>query len=270
MKTSKFILLQGAAAALVGAAIPAHAQQADADATTGGVQDIVVTAQKREENMQRVPIAVSAVSTATLGSMQVTTLQALQGAIPNTQIENFSNTPNSAVFTIRGIGVIEPDPYAGNTVSIVVDGVPQFFSMGALLDMYDVDRVEVLRGPQGTLFGANTTGGVVNVSTAKPTGQFGGYIKGNVGNWKRFDVSGAVEVPLVSEKLSLKLAGIHTQREGWVTNVYNGKSMGDKNIDAVRGTLYFTPSVDLDVRLQGEYVAARNGAPVVVNGGADG
>ncbi|TNE37648.1 MAG: TonB-dependent receptor [Sphingomonadales bacterium] len=252
------------------AVTPAYAQDESASAANTGIQDIVVTAQKREQNMQDVPIAVSAVSGEALGSMQVTTLQALQGSIPNTQIAGFANAPNTAVFSIRGIGVIEPDPYAGNTVSIVVDGVPQFFSMGALLDMYDVERVEVLRGPQGTLFGANTTGGVVNVMTARPTGEFGGYVKGNVGNWNRFDVSGSVEMPIVSDVLSLKVAGIHTERDGWVTNIWNGKDMGSKNVDAIRGMLYFTPTPSLSVTLQGEYVAARNGAPVVINGAQPG
>ena len=254
----------------VAAVTPVYAQDESASAANTGIQDIVVTAQKREQNMQDVPIAVSAVSGEALGSMQVTTLQALQGSIPNTQIAGFANAPNTAVFSIRGIGVIEPDPYAGNTVSIVVDGVPQFFSMGALLDMYDVERVEVLRGPQGTLFGANTTGGVVNVMTARPTGEFGGYVKGNVGNWNRFDVSGSVEMPIVSDVLSLKVAGIHTERDGWVTNIWNGKDMGSKNVDAVRGMLYFTPTPSLSVMLQGEYVAARNGAPVVINGAQPG
>ncbi|MGE4409032.1 MAG: TonB-dependent receptor [Sphingobium sp.] len=252
------------------AVTPVYAQDESASAANTGIQDIVVTAQKREQNMQDVPIAVSAVSGEALGSMQVTTLQALQGSIPNTQIAGFANAPNTAVFSIRGIGVIEPDPYAGNTVSIVVDGVPQFFSMGALLDMYDVERVEVLRGPQGTLFGANTTGGVVNVMTARPTGEFGGYVKGNVGNWNRFDVSGSVEMPIVSDVLSLKVAGIHTERDGWVTNIWNGKDMGSKNVDAIRGMLYFTPTPSLSVTLQGEYVAARNGAPVVINGAQPG
>lgn len=241
-----------------------------ADTEVQGIADIIVTAQKKSENLQAVPISVSAIGGEQLGNMQVTTLQALQGSVPNVQIDNFANTPNNAVFTIRGIGVIEPDPYAGNTVSIVVDGVPQFFSMGALLDTYDVDRVEILRGPQGTLFGANTTGGVVNVVTKRPTGDFGGYVKAMVGNYNRVDISGSIEAPIVQDKLSIKVAGIHTQRKGWVTNVWDGSDMGRKNVDAVRGQLYFTPTEDLTVTLQGEYVAARNGAPIVVNGGLPG
>ncbi|MCB1707048.1 MAG: TonB-dependent receptor plug domain-containing protein, partial [Halioglobus sp.] len=194
------------------------------------IADIVVTAQKKEENLQSVPISVSAIAGESLAAAQVTSLQALQNSVPNVQIDNFANTPNNAVFTIRGIGVIEPDPYAGNTVSIVVDGVPQFFSMGALLDTYDIDRIEILRGPQGTLFGANTTGGVVNVVNKQPTGEFGGYVRAMYGNWHRFDINGAIEMPLVEDMLSLRVAGVHTQRHGWVTNVWNGEDMGRKNV----------------------------------------
>lgn len=266
-------LLAGLSLTAVAAAVPqtASAQEAQAeDAPAGGLGEIIVTAQKKSESIQSVPISIAAVSGDQLAAMNVTTLQALQGAVPNVQIDNFANTPNNAVFTIRGIGVIEPDPYAGNTVSIVVDGVPQFFSMGALLDTYDTSRVEILRGPQGTLFGANTTGGVVNVVTNQPTGEFGGYVRGTYGNWNRFDVNASLEAPLVKDVASLKIAGIHTQRDGWTTNVWNGEDMGRKNVDAVRGQLLLTPAPDLRITLQGEYVAARNGAPIVVNGGLPG
>jgi iron complex outermembrane recepter protein len=264
-------LMSGLSAmALLAAPALATAQEAQAEANSGGIGEIIVTAQKRAESIQSVPISIAAVGGEQLAAMNVTTLQALQGSVPNVQIDNFANTPNNAVFTIRGIGVIEPDPYAGNTVSIVVDGVPQFFSMGALLDTYDTGRVEILRGPQGTLFGANTTGGVVNVVTNQPTGEFGGYVRGTYGNWNRFDVNASIEAPLVKDVVSLKVSGIHTQRDGWVTNVWNGEDMGGKNVDAVRGQLRITPNSDLTVTLQAEYVAARNGAPVVVNGGLPG
>lgn len=263
MKRNHARLLIGLSAIALGAT-PTLAQEAE---EYTGIGDIVVTAQKKQENLQSVPISVSAVGEESLTNMQVTSLQSLQGSVPNVQIDNFANTPNNAVFTIRGIGVIEPDPYAGNTVSIVVDGVPQFFSMGALLDTYDVNRVEILRGPQGTLFGANTTGGVVNVVTNRPSGKLGGYVRAMYGNWNRFDVNAAIEVPLVEDKVSIRLSGVHTEREGWVTNVFDGSDMGRKNVNAVRAQLYITPSEDVRITIQGEYVAGRNGAPVVVNGG---
>lgn len=271
MKTNTTPRLLAGLSLLALSANPAFAQDAAAagEADTG-IQEIVVTAQKKAENIQSVPISIAAVGAETLKAYNVTTLQALQGTVPNVQIDNFANTPNNAVFTIRGIGVIEPDPYAGNTVSIVVDGVPQFFSMGALLDTYDTGRVEILRGPQGTLFGANTTGGVVNVVTNQPTGEFGGEVRATYGNWNRVDINGSIEAPIIRDKLSLKVSGIHTQRKGWVTNVWNGEDMGRKNVDAVRGQLLFTPNADLKITLQGEYVGARNGAPIVVNGGLPG
>ncbi|WP_246605122.1 TonB-dependent receptor [Aquisediminimonas sediminicola] len=265
MKTMNWKLMAGLS--VIGLSASSFAAMAQDAAATGGIEDIVVTAQKKSENLQSVPISVSAIGGDKIANMNLTSLQGLQGSVPNVQIDNFANTPQSAVFNIRGIGVIEPDPYAGNTVGIVVDGVPQFFSMGALLDTYDVDRVEILRGPQGTLFGANTTGGVVNVVTKRPSGEFGGYVKGTYGNWNRFDLSAAFDAPIVQDKLALRVAGIHSQRDGWVTNTFNGKSMGDKNLDAVRATLVYTPDSDLKITLQGEHVATRNGAPVVVNGG---
>ncbi len=248
----------------------AHAQDAAtpaaADAPAGGLEEIVVTAQKRVENLQSVPIAVSAVSGNTIEDLHAVTLQGLQGKVPNIQLNNFSNTPNSAVITIRGIGVIEPDPYAGNTVSIVVDGVPQFFSMGALVDLYDIGRVEVLRGPQGTLFGANTTGGVVNIVTEQPTGEFGGKAQVSYGNYNRLDASVALNVPIVDDVLAGKVVVSHHGRDGWTTNVVDGTDMGSRNVTILRGYLKYTPSANFDATLIGEYDRSRNGAPIVING----
>ncbi|MFA7440532.1 MAG: TonB-dependent receptor [Sphingomonadaceae bacterium] len=246
---------------------PALAQDAPA---AGGLQDIVVTAQKRAESLQSVPISVSAVTGEMVDNLHATTLQGLQGHVPNIQINTFTNTPNSAVFTIRGIGVIEPDPFAGNTVSIVQDGVPQYFSMGALLDLFDVDRIEILRGPQGTLFGANTTGGVVQVTTAQPTGEFGGKAEVTFGNYDRIDIKAAVDIPLVDELLAGKIAVMHTGRDGFYTNIMDGSDMGSRNVTALRGYLRYTPTADLDITLSGEYGRARNGSPVVVSGSVPG
>lgn len=234
-----------------------------------GLDEIVVTAQKRSENLQSVPISVSAVTAAVIENARANSLQGLQGVVPAVQINSFSNTPNTAVFTIRGIGVIDPDPYAGNTVSIVVDGVPQYFSFGALLDLYDIERVEVLRGPQGTLFGANTTGGVVNVITRQPTGELGGRAELSYGNYDRVDVNGSLDFP-VGDRVSGKLAVSHSERDGYVTNVANGKDMGAKDVTMFRGYLKATPSDEVDFTLSGEYVMARNGSPVVVNGAVPG
>ncbi|MDT9600538.1 TonB-dependent receptor [Sphingosinicella rhizophila] len=240
-----------------------------AQADDTGLEEIVVTAQKRSENLQNVPISITALTGESLENIQATSLQALQGSIPNTQINSNANTSQTAVFSIRGIGVVEADPFAGNTVTVVVDGVPSYFSYGALLDLFDVDRVEVLRGPQGTLFGANSTGGVINVVTAQPTGEFGGKVQAVYGNYNRLDLKAAVDFP-VSDVLAGKVAALHTSRDGFYRSIVNGERVGGRNVTALRGYLKLEPSADFDATLIGEYARSRNGTPVVVNGAVPG
>lgn len=242
----------------------AFAQDIDEPQPTAGVRDIVVTAQKREQNLQDVPISVAAVGGDAVRDLNAGTLQGLEGAVPNVEIGTFSNTPNTAVFTIRGIGVIEPDPYAGNTVGIVVDGQPQFFSTGALLDLYDVNRIEVLRGPQGTLFGANTTGGVVNVINNEPVNEFEGRVDALYGNYDQFQIGGVLNVPL-GDTLAARFAVNHNERDGYVTNVVNGEDMGHRNVTLFRASLKYD-SGNFEALLTGEYDRARNGSPIVVAG----
>ncbi|MDR2857002.1 MAG: TonB-dependent receptor [Novosphingobium sp.] len=224
-----------------------------------------MTAQKRAENLQVVPISIAAIGAQAIEDQHATTIQGLQGSIPNVQIGNFSNTPQNAVFTIRGIGVIESDPYAGNTVGVVVDGVPQFFSMGALVDLYDVERIEVLRGPQGTLFGANTTGGVVNIINNQPKNEFGGRFDLSYGNYGHIQAGGVINVP-VTDELAARFVMSHDGRKGWVTNVVNGKDLGKRDVTVFRGALKYSPSSDFTAVLAAEYDRSRNGAPVVVAG----
>jgi iron complex outermembrane recepter protein len=241
-----------------------------ADSDTAVLQEVLVTAQKREENLQQVPIAVSAISADMIESMHADTLQGLQGAVPSIQLNSYVNTPNVAAFFIRGMGTLEADPYAGQTVSIVVDGIPQYFTMGALQDTYDLDRVEVLRGPQGTLFGANTTGGVVNVITRQPTGELGGTLELTGGNYSRFDARGTLDFPIVSGLLAGKVEYNHSQQEGFVTNVYNGHAMGDRDHNDFRAYLKFTPTANFDATLIEEYDRGRDGAPIVISGAVPG
>ena len=263
-----------AAPAAMAQAEPAPAQADPAPARqsveTGGIGEIVVTAQKRSENLQDVPISITALTAEAVDNLHATTLQGLQGAVPNVTISNFTNIPNNAVFYIRGIGVIEVDPFAGNTVSVVQNGVPQYFSYGALLDLFDVERVEVLRGPQGTLFGANTTGGVISVTTAQPTGEFGGKAEVSYGNWNRLDLKAAVDFPIVEDVLAGKVAAMHSSRDGWMTDVVSGKHTGDRSVTALRGYLKFDPSPDFTATLIGEYDKSRHGVAPQANGAVPG
>ncbi len=262
-------LLAGLSLISLSIASSAFAQDAAAvPEQTGGIEEIIVTAQKKAENLQDVPISIAAVTGAAVEAMQAVNLQGLGNSVPNVQINTFSNTPNTAVFTIRGIGVIEPDPYAGNTVGIVVDGVPQYFSMGALLDLFDIDRIEILRGPQGTLFGANTTGGVVNVVNAQPTDKFEGRVKAGYGNYNHLNLQGVINTPL-GEGLAARFGISHDKRQGWITNVVDGSDLGRRNVTIFRGALKYSAG-GFDATLSGEYDRARNGAPVVIAGNLPG
>jgi iron complex outermembrane receptor protein len=235
---------------------------------TGGLDDIIVTAQKRSENLQKVPISVATVSGELVDKLHATSLDGLQTVFPGVQMGRFANQPASAVFNIRGIGVIEPDAYAGNTVSIVLDGVPQFYNYGALLELYDIDRVEVLKGPQGTLFGANTTGGVVNITTAQPTGKYGGKAEITFGNFNRIDIGATVNLPL-SDSLSAKFVAFHTQNDGWVRNVADpDQKLGRRDRSILRAYLKYAPNTNFDATLIGEYSRMRDGGSYNVTGGS--
>ncbi|MFP5456493.1 MAG: TonB-dependent receptor plug domain-containing protein, partial [Alphaproteobacteria bacterium] len=235
-----------ARAALVGTALAgwssiamAQSPAAADEAVTSGVEDIVVTAQKRSENIQRVPIAVTSVSGMALGRAQVRDVQGLANTIPNVQINSFSNSPDSAVFTIRGVGVNDADPYVGTTVSVVVDGVPVGVNTAALLSLFDVERVEVLRGPQDTLFGANTTGGVVNVITKQPTGEFGGEAQIVYGNYNRIDLNAAINFP-ISDALAGKVSVLHTGSDGFFRAYGDNRRLGKRDMTSVRPYLKYT------------------------------
>ncbi len=234
------------------------------------LEEVTVTAEKKVENIQQVPVSVAAFNSRQVEETESTNLEGLQGSVPDVQIGNFSNTPNSAVFNIRGLGVIEPDPYAGNTVTVVMDGVPQYFNMVSLGDLFGIERIDILRGPQGTLFGANTTGGVVDIATKQPTGVYGGELRGTFGNYDRVDIDGSVDFPIVAGLLAGKLDFTHAGSDGYVKNVVNGQSMGDENKNSIRGYLKYTPGDGFDATLILEYDQGRNGAPIVVNGAVPG
>jgi iron complex outermembrane receptor protein len=229
------------------------------------LETIIVTAQKRAENQQTVPISISTVTEKAIEDAHTVNLEALTGSIPDVQIGHFSNNPQSATFGIRGMSVIDPDPYAGQTVTVVVDGVPLVFNMVSLPSLFDIDRIEVLKGPQGTLFGANTIGGVVNIVTAQPTGQYDGKADVSIGNYNRLDGNFAFNFP-ISDTLAGKVTLMHHGQDGYVTNIVTGHSMGDQNDTDGRVYLKWTPSDSFNATLIQEYSQLRDGSPVVVAG----
>lgn len=266
----KSILLATTASCILAAPALAQEENSQDNRATAGIEEIMVTAQKREEGLQSVPISIAAVSGTKMEALHATNLEALQGYIPNVQIQTFANVSHGAVFNIRGMGVIEPDPYAGTTVQVVEDGVPQFFNMTALLDTFDIDRVEVLRGPQGTLFGANSTGGVVQVINRAPTGELGMRAQASIGNYDMLEVKGSLDFPVLKDVLAARVTATHMNRDGFVTNIVDNSKMGSRNRTAVRVQLEFTPNDNFEARLIGSVSRHRDSGEDSVNGAVPG
>ncbi|NHN39242.1 TonB-dependent receptor [Pseudomaricurvus alcaniphilus] len=228
------------------------------------VEEVIVTAQKKEESLQDTPVAVSALTGNMLERTFATDLKAISGQVPSLVVSSVVNVGMTAAMTIRGIGVQEADGFIDPSVGVVLDGVYQGSNTTALLDLFDIEQVEVLRGPQGTLFGANTIGGVVNVKTRQPSEELEGSIKLTGGNYGRRDAAGMINVP-ISETLAARVAMMYKSFDGFYEDHDTGRDLGSQEVLSGRGYLKFTPSGNFDATLQYEYGRGRNGSPPVVN-----
>jgi outer membrane receptor protein involved in Fe transport len=222
------------AAAVTAAAGPAFAQAGNV------IEELVVTAQKREEALQDVPIAVSAFSQQSLEAQKIDGGPNLQTAIPNVTFSKTNFT--SANFQIRGVGSKVVSGASDQGVGVHQNNAPLTANRLFEAEFYDVERVEVLRGPQGTLYGRNATGGVVNVITAKPTDIFEASIRGELGNYNTRRLRGMVNLPIVEDKMALRVAGSMIKRDGFGENLTTGNDVDDRDLWAMRATLSFNPT----------------------------
>lgn len=262
------LLLSGLSCAAL-ASVQAYAQDASgaesASAPAGGIGEIVVTAQKKAENLQTVPIAVTALTAAALDRTIAPDLKALNGSVPSLVVTNVVNSGLVAAVSIRGIGVQEADGFLDPAVGTVVDGVYQGSNTTALLDLFDIERIEVLRGPQGTIFGANTIGGVINVVTKQPdVNDLAVSGKVTAGNYGRADAMVAVNAPLVEGKLGLRITAMHKGFDGFYRSTVDGKRLGGQNVNAGRIALRYENG-NFDATLASELARGRNDGPIVVN-----
>lgn len=199
---------------------PNPAQDTADGAKTGGLDVVVVRAEKREENLQDTPISISVMNGEGLEARQVYSLVDLgDGAIPSLKVAPFFSRPGALIMNIRGIGVLSDSnqPARDQGVGIYVDGVYLGRPQGLGTALYDVESIEVLKGPQGTLFGRNTEGGAVNITTRKPAGEFGLLAKGGFSSFSGYTAELHVDLPRFAD-LSVKVDGVVTGRNGWVDN----------------------------------------------------
>ncbi len=185
-----------------------------------GLAEVVVTAQKRAQNLQEVPIAVSAVSNAWLEQRSITSIEQLGSLAPNVSIERGGSFTTVSLIAIRGTTTLNPSLTWEPAVGLYFDGVYMGKSQAALFDIADIDRIEILRGPQGTLYGRNTLAGAINIISKKPSGAFGVSAQASYGNFNYRQLKSSVDLPAIGP-LSIKLSGQISRRDGFVDLVPN-------------------------------------------------
>jgi iron complex outermembrane receptor protein len=244
---------------------PAAAPPQNVSEGSALLSDIVVTARKREvgERAQDVPIAITAFSEAQYEAVFAQDLQDLGELAPNVEFEG-STIVGLQNFTIRGMGITGSTPSDAPAVGIFQNGVFWGSNYGALIDTFDIESVEILRGPQGTLFGRNVTGGAVLVRTKRPGNKLGFEVEAVVGSHGRKDVAFAVEGPLIEGVLAGRVTALYRSYDGYFDNLESGKPYGASETNLLRGTFVFTPVDALDVTVIGEhYIEEGDSTPVI-------
>ncbi|MEM1133462.1 MAG: TonB-dependent receptor [Pseudomonadota bacterium] len=268
--------LRGGAAmmafAVMGLSAPAFAQdvppqlQDVAESNEDDDDVIIVTARRREEALIDVPVAVTAFSQDQLRDLQAQDLSGIQGAVPNLNLVQGRGSATSANIFIRGVGQPDALQTFDPAVGVYVDGVFLSRIQGALLTLSDVERVEVLRGPQGTLYGKNTIGGAVNIVSRKPDlDEFQASGDVTYGSFDQFTVNGYVSAPIATDSVALSIAGLYDTRDGIITNPLTGEDFNDRDNLTFRSILRVQPSDSIEISLSGDYTRQRNalnlGAP---------
>ena len=211
----------------------------------GVLEEIIVTAQKREQNIQEVPISITNMSGDRLTARFTAgeDILALASAAPGLHVES-SNGRTSPRFYLRGLGNADFTQAASQPVSIVFDDVPMEKVVFKSFPLFDMADIEVIRGPQGTLFGRNTTAGIIKVDTRRPTEEFEGYIKGSIGDLGTYNAEAAFGGPLIDDKLMARVSVMTQNRDDWVNNGFTGEPdvMGGFNTYAGRVQLLWTPT----------------------------
>ncbi len=261
-----------AATVLYGLILPSWAQETangSAEEDAFGLEEIVVTARKREESLQRTPISITAFTGASLEEQNITNVSQIAEATPNLIFDAgapISGTSSAASVYIRGIGQIDFTLTTEPGVGIYVDGVYLSQSIGGVLDLLDIERIEVLRGPQGTLFGRNTIGGAINITSKLPDEEFTGNISVTAGRFSRIDTKVNVNVPL-TDQLFVKVSAVTLRRDGFVDAPNQKGKLGDDDRQAIRAAVRWVPTDNFEANLFADYSREREiGAPIVLVG----
>ncbi|WP_198045974.1 TonB-dependent receptor [Novosphingobium aquimarinum] len=256
MTNTRSMMLTGASLAALFATGLATSAQAQSPASVGGAGEIVVTAQRRAETVQDVAISINAFSGKQIAELGVKTAADLGALAPGVSVNEVQGGLNP-VISIRGLSLNDTFGNNNPTVGVYIDDVIQPFTPMLAGQIFDVQRVEVLKGPQGTLYGRNTTGGAVNFISAPPTFEPEGYARASYARFDRAEIEGAIGGGL-SDSLAGRFSFKTTQqRGGWQTNAVTGETIGDVNETSFRGQLLWQPTDDFDATLKLGYTKSK-------------
>ena len=219
----------------------------------GVLEEVITTARKREEPLQDTPVASTVLGGERLDLLFHADLKTIAFPAPNVNIAQVSAFSNAISMSIRGISNADIDSTVDPPVALFVDGVYLARPVASSLDMFDVESLEILRGPQGTLFGRNTSAGAIQIRNRRPTGEFGVRSRLTVGEYGRLDFKGAVDFPIIEGVLAGKLGFLSQNMDGYYESSINGSDLGEEEILAFRPMISWTPTDTFDLTLIGEY-----------------
>ena len=241
-------------AAVAQAAVPADRNTVGVDrAARQKIEEIVVRARRREELLEDTPVSVAALGETAIRESTITRLNQITELVPNLQFDTAAGTSTTARVYIRGVGINDTIMTNQPGVGIYVDGVYMARAAGSVLDVVDFEQVEVLRGPQGTLFGKNTAGGAVNITTVKPGPELEGWALVRPGNIGQIDTRAVLNLPLLEDTLYSRLSFASLQNRGYAYNAYLDEYWSNQNSLNFQGALRWTPLPDLTVDISGNY-----------------
>ena len=266
MTSSVAVVVLSATAARASEDRQAPAQGAATSVNSNSTGEIIVTAQRKSERLQEVPIAVTAVSPARLEQLSLRSIDTVTTVTPSFV---FGTAYGYSQSFIRGVGSSFPSPGLEGSIATYIDGAYLSRNIGAVFDLLDVQNVQILKGPQGTLYGRNATGGAIVVNTAAPTDRLEGYTLGEYGRFNHILGEGMINLP-VNDTLSVRFAGRYTQEDGYIHNLTLNRVMPDRRAHVIRGSMAWRPSSNFSAVLTVEQSrdrseafpqAARIGAP---------
>lgn len=225
------------------------------------IEEIVVTARYRAESVQDSPTSITAFNQVLLEKITAQDLRDVGPVTPNVRIQPVTTFPNSAAVHMRGMGTQNIESTNEMRAGISINGVFMSRPIATLLDFFDVDSVEVLRGPQGTTFGKNSLVGGIAVNTIRPDGTFDYKTEFTAGNYGRRDLRGAVQFPIIEDKLSMRVSALLQNYDGHFKNRVDGSRLNGEDIDTVRATLSWTPTETIEATLIGHWLKERSDAP---------